>query len=93
MVKFRWAGTWQSVMGRSVIKWRQQIGKEKQHRAGALVGAAACGVLALKRTMWLRLVGNFWLGSSGSSDGWQIEKKKIRGDGSGEGAGDAVRYD
>ena len=93
MVKFRWAGTWQSVMGRSVIKWRQQIGKEKQHRAGALVGAAACGVFALKRTMWLRLVGNFWLGSSGSSDGWQIEKKKIRGDGSGEGAGDAVRYD
>ena len=79
----------------SVCRWKQQMGLAMvgERRASALVRAVACSDFALRRGVWLRLIDSFWVQRRGADDGWRIQKKKVRGEGRGEGKGDAVRHD
>ena len=50
------------------------------------MGAVLC------RKVRRKLVESFWVQRNDGNEGWRIERKKERGDGRGEGKGDAVRY-
>ena len=70
------------------------MGLVGERRAAALVRAVACSDFALRRRVWLqRLIDSFLVQRRGGDDGWRIQKKKVRGEGRGEGKGDAIRYD
>ena len=89
----RCSGTRQTRMRCSVHRWGQQMEQERERRVRALMGAVACADATLQRRVWRKLMESFWLQRNGEADGWRIERKKERGDGRGEGKGDAVRYD
>ena len=77
----------------SMDKWTMAVFRRRFARAEALVAAAVPADDLLCRRVWLRLVGRFWWWKSGSEAVvGDVSKAKERRK-SGEGAGDAVKYD